>query len=79
MGCALPPGMYRTSFLVLVLVCSHASAVLRSDNAPFKGFSGVRVDSNSLQKVLFHDQTVAVIEMDRASGALINCELIEIK
>ncbi|KAJ1530810.1 hypothetical protein ONE63_005658 [Megalurothrips usitatus] len=53
---------------------------LRRDTAPYKGFSGVRVRSDSARKVFFHDQTIAVVEVSKDYNTmdLQNCELIEV-
>jgi hypothetical protein len=42
-----------------------------------KRFSGKRVDTQSLQMIYFHDQTIAVVELGPAK-MLLGCELIEI-
>ena len=52
---------------------------LRRDTAPYKGFSGIRLRDDSARKVFFHDQTIAVVEVDYKSMDLQNCELIEVK
>ncbi|XP_075220096.1 uncharacterized protein LOC142323780 isoform X2 [Lycorma delicatula] len=49
----------------------------RKESSPYKGFSGLRVRSDSLRMVYAFDQTVAVVEIG-PNRELYNCELIEI-
>lgn len=50
---------------------------IRRDRELFKGYSGLRLSSDSFQMVYFHDLTVAVVEVGDGRS-LLNCELIEI-
>lgn len=42
-----------------------------------KSYSGKRVKNDSIRMVYFHDQTVAVVELE-PDKLLLNCELIEV-
>lgn len=45
--------------------------------AEIKHYSGRRVKNDSIRMVYFHDQTVAIVELER-DKMLLNCELIEV-
>lgn len=47
------------------------------DTSPYKGYSGVRVQTNAKRLVYFHEQTIAVVELGD-NRELYNCELIEV-
>ncbi|RZC41993.1 hypothetical protein BDFB_013023, partial [Asbolus verrucosus] len=42
-----------------------------------KSYSGRRVKNDSIRMVYFHDQTVAIVELE-PDKLLLNCELIEV-
>lgn len=42
-----------------------------------KSYSGKRVKNDSIRMVYFHDQTVAIVELE-PDKLLLNCELIEV-
>lgn len=60
-----------------LLVKAQSSSRTPTETSPYKGFSGLWVKSDSVKQVYYHDQTVAVVELDQRKR-LENCELIEV-
>lgn len=78
-GVFLPLTIAGLALLVVgpLLVKAQSSSRTPTETSPYKGFSGLWVNSDSVKQVYYHDQTVAVVELGPRKR-LENCELIEV-
>jgi len=78
-GTVLPLSVVGLALLIIgpMAVKALPSSRTSTETSPYKGFSRLFVRSDSVKKVYYHDQTVAVVELGPRKR-LENCELVEV-